>query len=100
MSGATPSITSREQRGGSISSGAVSVGTSAVQLLAASDTRQSFTLHNASANPIWIGPSGVLTGSGLQINAGETYKEEDCTAAIFAIAGSAGNNMRVYQVVD
>jgi hypothetical protein len=80
----------------------VAVGTTAILLPATSLAgRRKIFLQNNSSNPIWIGTSGVTASGatvGLKIEKGG-YFETELTAGVslYGIAGSAGNNMLVWE---
>lgn len=74
---------------------AVAVGAAAVQLAAASASRQSVTILNNSANDIFIGDVTVTVVNGMRLVAGQALTIDKTTAAIFAIAAGAGNDVRV-----
>jgi len=80
---------------GTLSAAAVTVGTSAAVVSAASATRQSVLIQNLGSVDIFVGPSGVTTSNGLKVAAGETLTLDDNVAAIYAISGTAGQNVRV-----
>jgi hypothetical protein len=82
--------------GATVAAAAVTVGTSAVALAAASSGRHSVTVQNLGGADIYVGPSGVTTSSGLKIEAnGGAVTLDKQTAAIYGISGSAGNDVRV-----
>lgn len=76
---------------------AVSVGTSAVLLRAASATRQSVTIRNNGSGVIYIGPSGVTTATGFNVEPGESFTFEGTTTAIYGIADSGTQACRVIE---
>ncbi len=82
--------------GTTLDAAAVTVGTSAVVLAASDATRQSVTIQNKGAASIFVGPSGVTTSTGIELVAAVgTITLDKQTAAIYAISGSAGNDVRV-----
>lgn len=81
--------------GTSLSAAAVTVGTSAVLLAAAASGRQSVAIQNLGSVDVFIGGAGVTTGAGIKIAAGTGFTVDKTTAAIYGIAGSAGQDVRV-----
>lgn len=78
----------------------VTVGTTAVALPAtALAGRKKLTIKNISNNEIFIGGSGVVVGSGVPVAKGGSYSEEVGEGCVlYAIAGSAGNAVRVLEL--
>lgn len=79
----------------------VTVGTTAGQLAAArtgapGTGRVSITVINNGTVPIFVGISGVLTTTGLQVPAGDAITI-NTTAAVFAISGSTGQSVGVLE---
>lgn len=76
-----------------VNHGAVTVGTSAV-VIAAADDRESILIQNLGAADIYVGGSSVTTANGVKVTAsGGTLTLYTC-AAVYAISGSAGNDVR------
>lgn len=83
----------------SIQVGAVTVGTSQVLLAAGASTmadRKLLAVFNNSGTTIFIGPSGVTTTSGYPIPPNDSIVLPT-GQNVYAIAGSAGNNVRVLE---
>jgi len=76
---------------------AVTVGTSATLLAAANSSRQALTIMNNGTATIYLGGSGVTTASGLPVTAGQGFVVEGTTAALYAISGTAGQDVRVME---
>jgi hypothetical protein len=84
--------------GTSGSNAAVIVGTSAVQVAASNSSRQSVIVQNLGSAAIFVGfSSGVTVANGARILPGESYVCDKTTSAIFAISGTAGQDVRVLQ---
>lgn len=81
--------------GTQLSSAAVTVGTSAVVVAAASSSRQSVVIQNKGSVPIYLGGSAVTTATGIEVAAGAAFTIDKTTAAVYAISGSAGQDVRV-----
>lgn len=81
--------------GTALTAAAVVVGTAATLVSAANTLRQSVTIQNKGAVPIYIGASGVTTAQGLELPSGQSVTFDKTTAAIYAIAGAAGQDVRV-----
>jgi hypothetical protein len=79
-----------QSAGAVLNASQTTVGVTAAVLVAASNTRQSATIRNRGSVSIYVGPSTVTTGSGLAIDPGETFTFSGTTAAIYAIAATAG----------
>lgn len=79
---------------------AVSVGTAATLIAAASATRKCLRLYNAGAVDVYLGGAGVTTAAGaLKIAPGQLWLENDAApAAWYGIAGTAGQSVRVQEV--
>ena len=81
-----------------IQSNTQSVGTTAA-VIAARQGRQRVIVQNLGNDPIYAGPSGVTTSSGLRIAKGATLEipvGEDLD--LYLIAGSNGNDARIFQL--
>jgi hypothetical protein len=78
----------------SASYGAVIIGTSAAQIVAAAADRGTCLIQNLGANPIYIGSdNSVTTANGVEIAAGGSASVTLQTD-IYGISGSAGNDVR------
>lgn len=75
----------------------VSVGTSASQVAAASNTRQKLTVrNNSTAAKVYLGSDAtVSTANGFPIGAGEGFTFEGTTASIWAISDTAATDVRI-----
>lgn len=93
----TGGLDTKEVMPTNLTAAAVTVGTSAVVVAAANVDRRSVLIVNNAANVIYVGPAGVTTATGVPVAAGGGALTLNTTAAIYAIAGSAGNNVRVLQ---
>ena len=83
------------------SAAAVTVGTSAVQLDTSLQAgRNRIMVQNLGSKDIYVGPTGVLTTSGLRVASGSTLEVDGFSEnlSIFAISGTAGQNVRVWQL--
>lgn len=78
---------------------ALTVGTSEVQLVAASPVanRRYVLIQNTSSNPIYVGATGVTTADGIMIPKNANLPLE-ASAGVYAIAGSAGNEVRILEL--
>lgn len=82
--------------GGSLTNYAMSVGTAAVKLADAKASRQKLSVRNNSVSSvIYIGTNGVTVANGFPIGAGEGYTFEGTTAELWAVATSAGTDVRL-----
>lgn len=82
-----------------VSSDAITVGTSAVELVAGSPVanRRYLLIQNISSNPIYIGASGVTTSNGVQIPKSGNLAV-DASQGVYAIAGTASNAVRILEL--
>lgn len=78
----------------------VAVGTSETALpTSALAGRRRMIVQNVSSNPVYIGPTGVTTGSGLMIQKGASLSLEiGQNVALFGIASASGQNVRVFEL--
>lgn len=61
--------------------------------------RRKIIVQNDSSNDIYIGGTGLTTGTGIRVAKGVTWSDEiGPNIALYAIAGSAGNNVRVTEI--
>jgi len=82
--------------GSSISSAAVSVGTDAIQLVAAMAGRKSLVVQNLGASDIYVGGTGVTTASGIKVaGSGGSLSIDKTAGAVWAISANAGQDVRV-----
>lgn len=79
---------------------AVTVGTSATQLPGtALDKRRTLLIYNNGSAIIYIGPSGVTTSSGFPMAVGSALALSVAEGvAVYAISGSASQNVRVLEL--
>lgn len=83
----------------SVSSAAVTVGTSAVVLGTAIAGRTRVMVQNNGDKPIFVGPTGVTTSSGLEVSKGGTLALELGEAVdLYGISTNAGQDVRVLQL--
>lgn len=73
-----------EQGSTAIAAGQVSCTTAATSIAAARDTRKAIVLVNRSTTAVFIGPSGVTTSTGLQLNQNDSITIRT-TAQVFGI---------------
>jgi len=80
--------------------GNVTVGATEVALPASAlANRRKIIVQNTAANDIYVGPTGVLTTTGLRVGKGATLEMEvGPSLALFAIAAGAGNAVRVWEL--
>lgn len=77
----------------------VAVGTTEVALPASPLAgRQKIIVQNTSNNDIYVGATGVTTSTGIRVAKGATLELDIGEIVLYAIAGSAGNNVRVLEV--
>src|SRR3972149_5918892 len=78
---------------------AVTVGTSAVALPASTLTdRKTIFLQNNSNTTIYLGGSAVTTADGIKVLKGDSFSIDIGSVVLYAIAGSAGNEVRVMEI--
>jgi hypothetical protein len=79
---------------------AVTVGTSAAALPASAlANRRTVTVYNNGSATIFLGPSGVLTTTGLPVTAGSAFSLDLAAGVVlYGISGSAGQDVRVLEV--
>lgn len=73
--------------GGTINTGQVNVGTAATQIAAANGNRFSVVIYNNGTATVYVGTSGVTTGNGHALPAGQAISFKS-TAAIYGIVGA------------
>jgi len=84
---------------GSMQTTAVTVGTSAVALPASTLTdRKTIFLQNNSNTTIYLGGSAVTTADGIKVLKGDSFSIDIGSVVLYAIAGSAGNEVRVMEI--
>ena len=84
---------------GSILTTAVTVGTAAVALPASTlISRKTLFIQNNSNTTIYLGGSGVTTADGILVKKGDSFSIDIGSATLYAIAGSAGNEVRVMEI--
>lgn len=74
---------------------AVTVGLTAVQLAAASATRQAVSVWNGGSTTIYIGASNVSAIDGFPIAPGAGFVVDGTSSSIYAVSGTAGQDVRV-----
>jgi hypothetical protein len=75
---------------------AVSVGTTAVLLIAADDTHRTVYLHHESNHAIYLGGSNVSTGNGLHMKKSENLSIVlPSRQTIYAVSDTADQEIRV-----
>lgn len=79
----------------------VSVGVAATLLAAANSARKGLRFFNAGAADVYLGGGGITTANGvLKLTPGSTYLEQEAApAAWYGISGTAGQSVRVQEVV-
>jgi hypothetical protein len=77
--------------------GAVTIGTSATQIVAADADRCSIIIYNNSGQTVYIGDSGVTTADGFPLLSGADITFYD-TDAIYADAVSSADDVRYLEV--
>lgn len=84
-------------KGATVASSGETVGTSAVEILAADVQRRGLVIqNNSSADNIFIGGAGVTTSNGLKVSAGNALVLDKAPqGAIYAIGDNAGIDVRV-----
>lgn len=95
----TGGLDTREVLPTTLSNAAVTVGTSAVVVAASNINRRSALIVNSGAAVVYVGGLGVTTANGIPVPALGGAIDLSATAAIYAISGSAGNDVRVLQEV-
>ena len=75
---------------------AVTVGLVAGQIAAADVDRAGLIIQNLGAADVYVGGSAVTTASGIKIASGGVLTLET-GAAVYAVSGSAGQDVRVLQ---
>ncbi|MBM3556935.1 MAG: hypothetical protein FJX47_15435 [Alphaproteobacteria bacterium] len=83
----------------SIVTASKSVGTSALQLCTEDSTRVALTIENWGSYAVYIGASGVTTGSGFKLANSERFRTTAITAAAawYAISTNSGQDVRVLE---
>lgn len=83
----------------SVSSQTLTVGTTEVAFPTALAGRRRLMFQNTSSNDVYIGATGLTTSTGLRVAKGSTLSLEVGEAVnLFAIAASAGNVVRVFEL--
>lgn len=78
----------------------VTVGTAAVQLVAADSTRTGVRIFNNGSAEIYIGGAGITTANGaVKVPPTGIWNEDNVAgAALYAISSAAGQNVRVQEL--
>jgi len=88
------------ERGSAIAHGSAAISSSA-QILAASGTRRTAVLTNLGTDYIWLGASGVASGSGLRLAPGQTAVIDRAPqAAIHGVAQSGTQSVAYFTESD
>lgn len=88
------------ERGSAIAHGSAAVSSSA-QILAASGTRRTAVLTNLGTDYVWLGASGVASGSGLRLAPGQTAVIDRAPqAAIHGVAQSGTQSVSFFTESD
>lgn len=79
----------------------VSVGVAATLVAAANANRRGLRLYNGGTVTVLLGGSGVSLANGvIQVAPGQTWVEDDAPAAAwYGISGTAGQSMRVQELI-
>jgi hypothetical protein len=82
------------------SNSAVSIGTSAAQIVDGTSMRRSVVVQNAHAsNVLYVGAnSSVTTSNGIKIAAGDSISFNDYVGTLYGIASGASTDVRVFEV--
>lgn len=89
------------ERGATLVAGNASVTTSATQIVAANAARRGVMIQNVGIDFVWIGPSGIATGSGIRVAPGQTVSiDKSPTAAVFGIATSGTQSVAFLEERD
>jgi hypothetical protein len=75
----------------------VTVGVAEVQLVAANSGRKGISIRNNGSVAVYIGATGLVVGDGFPLDPGDVWAESDFLGAIFAISGSAAQDVRVLE---
>lgn len=82
--------------GAALSVNAYSVGVGAIQVAAASATRQKVTVrNNSAAATVYVGPDSVTSATGFPLGPGEAYTFEGTTADVYALSSAVSTDVRV-----
>lgn len=77
----------------------IDVGITATQLLTENSGRKIFNILNNSGNTIWVDfENTVSVATGFPIASGASWYEETYYGALWAIALSAGNDVRIMEI--
>lgn len=88
------------ERGSAIAHGSAAISASA-QILAASGTRRTAVITNLGTDYVWLGASGVATGSGLRLAPGQTAVIDRAPqAAIHGVAQSGTQSVSYFTESD
>jgi hypothetical protein len=88
------------ERGSAIAHGSAAVSASA-QILAASQTRRTAVITNLGTDYVWLGASGVASGSGLRLAPGQTAVIDRApTAAVHGVAQSGTQSVAYFTESD
>ena len=71
-----------------ITTGQVTVSTSATLIIAANSSRRSVVVRNTGSTDMYIGASGVTTATGFLVKASEAFTVDRSTAAIYGVVAS------------
>jgi len=85
--------------------GAVSVGVSATQIVAANTNRHSILIGNNSSQTLFIGDSTVTTANGIPVSAGSSFLEDSgglklWGGAIYGIVSSSTADIHYWERIN
>ena len=85
------------EKAGAIAAAAVDVDTTAggTQIAAVNSSRKAVTLFNNGTDTVYLGPAGVTAAAGMPLAAGAYVAFTETTAAIYGIAASGTQEIRV-----
>lgn len=96
----TGALSTKEAPAAAAGYGAVTVGTAAVQIVAANTGRRSVLLQNLGSASVFVGPdSAVTAGNGIKIDAGGSFTFA-ASSALYGLSGTAGQDVRYLQEVN
>lgn len=88
-----------EQGSTAIAAGQVSCSTTATSIAAARDTRKAIVIVNRGTNALYVGPSGVTTTTGFQLNQNDAITIRT-TAQVFGIVATATSTAHFVEEYD
>lgn len=94
---ADPALVVDHRRGTPVAT-QVTVASTQTSLIAANANRKGIAIKNNGGSPMWIGPTGVTTSTGFQLDPGQTWTDDLSTIQWYGIVTSTSMNASVVEI--